>query len=91
MPRLTKSAKKLLCSGCRNNRYNMGKGYQEGPNDAPVPGDECWSLSDAKVIMARRVSTSMLPSGYGCIAPQQTLSCYHCSGYCMIEVKKGEK
>ena len=30
---LSKSEKKKLCSGCRNDRYNMGKGYQETGND----------------------------------------------------------
>jgi hypothetical protein len=49
MGRLSKSEKKKLCSGCRNNRYNMGKGYQETEHDAVVSCDECWSLEDASV------------------------------------------
>lgn len=33
-----------VCPGCANNRYNMGRGYQETPNDAPVHCDYCITM-----------------------------------------------
>ena len=32
------------CTGCQQNRYNRGRGYQETPNDAPVTCDHCWHI-----------------------------------------------
>jgi hypothetical protein len=46
---ISKTEKLRRCVGCRNNRYNMGKGFQESPFDAMVTCDECWNLADATI------------------------------------------
>jgi RNA polymerase sigma factor (sigma-70 family) len=39
-----------VCSGCRQDRYNMGRGYAERPGiDAPVMCDHCWHIPNAIV------------------------------------------
>ena len=45
---LSREEKLRRCAGCVANRYNMGRGYQERPIDAPVNVDECYNLDTAK-------------------------------------------
>lgn len=45
-PEWIKQMQRTVCSGCRQNRYNQGRGYQETPRDAPVTCDHCWNLPD---------------------------------------------
>ncbi len=45
---LSKDEKKRRCIGCKNNRYNQIKGFQEGPNDVPVSGEGCFNLDTAR-------------------------------------------
>lgn len=72
---LSKSQKKQLCSGCRANRYNMGRGYVENPGiDAVVTVDECWHLASATVV-SKLVYYS--PGDYRPSKKPRTLSCWH--------------
>jgi hypothetical protein len=80
---MNKAQKRKLCSGCRNNRYNMGKGYQESGIDAPVTCSECWNLKDARVISKRVVSISQRPPFTN--AKQKVLSCWSCPGYATVD------
>jgi len=80
---MNKADKKKLCSGCRNNRYNMGLGYRESSVDAVVTCTECWSLEDAKVIKAQIVSVSRRPPFTG--PKVKTLSCWSGDGWCKVE------
>ena len=67
-PRKSKS----LCSGCRQNRYNMGKGYQESSRDAVVSCDQCWSYKSATVKLTEHYYSSnvVVPT------PKWLLSCF---------------
>lgn len=81
---MNKSDKKKMCAGCRNNRYNMGRGYTERPGiDAVVTVDECWHLSSAKVVMKKRVSMSQVPPWTQ--KPIKTLSCMSEVGYVYVD------
>jgi len=81
---LSKSDKKKLCLGCRNNRYNMGAGFVERPSvDAVVTVNECWHLAEAKLVLRRRVSISQVPPW---TQPKtKTLSCKSEPGYVYTE------
>lgn len=86
---MNKQDKKRMCSGCRNNRYNMGKGFVEREGiDAVVTVDECWSLKDAKVVLNKRVSISQTPPFTQ--SPIKVLSCYSESGYVYIDKNRME-
>lgn len=88
MPTMTisKLAKKKLCSGCRNNRYNMGVGFVERPGiDAVVTCNECWSMKTAKVVMKKRVSVSQVPPWTQ--KPIKTLSCKSEPGFVYVDKK----
>lgn len=81
---MKKSEKKKMCSGCRNNRYNMGRGFVENAGiDAIVTCDECWNLESATVVMKKRVSLSQYPPFTQ--KPIKVLSCYSQPGYCFID------
>ncbi|MBK9497222.1 MAG: hypothetical protein IPO08_22435 [Xanthomonadales bacterium] len=84
---ISKREKKKLCSGCRNNRYNMGAGFCERPGiDAVVTADECWNLESATVVKKKMVSISQTPPWLQ--APIKTLSCKSVSGYVFIDAKR---
>lgn len=81
---MTKAEKKQLCVGCRNNRYNKGRGFCERPGiDAPVTCDECWHMGSARVVKRKEVSISQVPPWTQ--APIRTLSCYSRPGYVYVE------
>jgi hypothetical protein len=81
---MNKADKLELCSGCRNNRYNMGKGYCERPGvDSPVTCTECWNLEGATVVRRRLVPYSQTPPWEQ--APVRVLSCYSREGYACVE------
>jgi hypothetical protein len=83
----TKSEKKKLCSGCRNNRYNMGVGFVERQGiDAVVTCNECWSLATAKIVKRKRVSISQVPPWTQ--KPIKTLSCKSETGYVYVNAEK---
>jgi hypothetical protein len=84
---MTKNEKKKLCSGCRNNRYNMGKGFCERPGiDAPVTSEECWSFKSAKVVKKKIVSVSQRPPWNQ--KPRKVLSCFSMPGYACVDAKR---
>lgn len=84
---MTKNEKKKMCSGCRNNRYNMGVGYSERTGiDAVVTCEECWSLETAKVVLKKMVSISQQPPFTQ--KPIKVLSCYSVPGYVFIDKDK---
>lgn len=84
MAKLSKADKKKLCEGCRNNRYNMGKGFVERPGiDAVVTVDECWSFKTAKVVLKKKVPYSMTPPWL--LKPVTTLSCWSAPHILMAE------
>jgi hypothetical protein len=71
---LSKAEKKKLCVGCRDNRYNMGVGYQESSVDAAVTCKECWSLASATL------TDKMVYYSVNDVKPTlrtRTLSCWH--------------
>jgi hypothetical protein len=70
---MTKTEKKKMCSGCRDNFYN-------GNNDLGVK--ECWNLSSAKVVLKRRVGTWERPPWNA--EPEQVLSCRTEKGYVFV-------
>lgn len=81
---MNKQDKKKMCSGCRNNRYNMGRGFVEREGiDAVVTSDECWNLKDSRVVSKKRVSISQTPPFTQ--SPVKVLSCYSESGYVYID------
>jgi len=58
----TKEQAKRLCSGCRYNRYNMGKGLADRPGvDAPVAVDHCWHLDPGKALYCRGARRWVMP------------------------------
>ena len=60
-PKTVEQAKRL-CSGCRDNRYNMGSGYRERPGiDAPVTCDHCWHLDPTKAVYNRACREWFMP------------------------------
>jgi hypothetical protein len=46
-PEWIKTMQRAVCPGCRQNRYNQGRGYRETENDAPVTCEYCWNLLDS--------------------------------------------
>lgn len=71
---LSKTEKKKLCAGCRANRYNMGRGFQESSIDTAVTCDECWHLKSAK-LCNKEVYYS--PGDYKPTRRTRTLDCWH--------------
>jgi len=65
MPRpKTIQAKKRLCSGCRNDRYNY-RGMCERPGiDAVVTSDNCWSI-DNDAVYCRAMKKWAMPCHSG--------------------------
>lgn len=81
---MTKNEKKKMCSGCRNDRYNMGVGFVERQGiDAPVTCEECRYLKEAQVVKRKRVSISQTPPWRQ--KATKVLSCYSVQGYVFIE------
>ena len=53
---------KKLCAQCRQNRYNMGRGFVERPGiDAVVMCDHCWLLDPAKALYCRGEKKWVMP------------------------------
>lgn len=78
---------KKLCSGCRNERYNFGKGFVEREGiDAPVTCTQCWSFEDAKIVKKKIVSISQVPPWKN--KPVWVLSCYSKPGFAVIDPNK---
>lgn len=61
----TKDQAKKLCAGCRNDRYNMGHGYQETEADAPVASEYCWSLHPGRALYCRALKEWVMPCHSG--------------------------
>jgi len=81
---MSKAEKRKLCVGCRNNRYNMGRGFVERAGiDAVVDVDECWSLKRARVVTKKRVSISQAPPWNQ--SPTKTLDCKSEPGYVYVD------
>jgi hypothetical protein len=71
---LSTAEKKRRCIGCRANRYNMGRGYQESGVDAPVTVDQCWHLKSAR---AANKKVYYSPSDINLTLRKGTLTCWH--------------
>ena len=64
------------CVGCYENFYN-------GNNTVGVK--ECWNLESAKLVMKKKVGIDDVPPWNH--TPIKCLSCYHETGYVMIDAK----
>ena len=72
---MTKSEKKKMCHGCRNDFYN-------GNNNLGVA--ECWNFPSSKIVKMKKVGMWDVPP-WEHQPVEKVLSCRHESGYVFIE------